>query len=211
MAMIGKERTGKVIDKLGKRITTERITFDEFLKRYEGQNVEWVNGKVVEKPMVSVEHSEITTFLIQIIGIFVMEKKLGSIYADPFLTKLSYKGTGRAPDLQFIHASRRLSPLDNYLDGAPDLAVEVVSPGSRRRDTVTKFREYEKAGVAEYWIIDPKTKTADFYVREINKWAKVEPEQGRYTSREIEGLWIEIKWLWTRPGVMSVLKAWGLG
>ena len=156
------------------------------------------------------EHCEIKGFLLCSVGVYVEANHLGTTHSDPFTTKLSYKGAGRAPDLMFLHNGRTLRPPDKYLDGAPDLAIEIVSPGSRYRDAVTKFREYEKAGVAEYWIIDPKTKTVDFYVSENGKWVKVEPENGRYTSREIEGLWIEVEWFWTRPGVMVVLKAWGL-
>ena len=53
------------------------------------------------------------------------------------------------------------------MEGGPSLVVEIVSPGSATIDRVDKFREYERAGVGEYWIIDPRhqKQQADFNVR----------------------------------------------
>jgi Uma2 family endonuclease len=52
---------------------------------------------------------------------------------------------------------------ERYVDGPADLVIEVVSPESRVRDRREKFREYQVAGVAEYWLIDPMQKTGEVY------------------------------------------------
>src|SRR5207253_650234 len=70
---------------------------------------------------------------------------------------------GRSPDVIFVAKERQAQIKRMYLDGPADLAVEIISPKSRRRDTVDKFREYEAGGVLEYWLIDLKFKSVTFY------------------------------------------------
>ena len=72
-----------------------------------------------------------------------------------------WSGKIREPDLMFLstaHASR----IGAYL-GVPDLAVEILSPGSVYKDREIKRKEYAAAGVVEYWIIDPESRTVDIY------------------------------------------------
>ncbi|NBC17308.1 MAG: Uma2 family endonuclease [Bacteroidetes bacterium] len=68
------------------------------------------------------------------------------------------------PDL-FVVAKERLDIVDAYVDGVPDLIVEVVSPSSITYDRKTKYNLYEKVGVREYWIVDPEAHTVDVFVR----------------------------------------------
>jgi hypothetical protein len=53
--------------------------------------------------------------------------------------------------------------------------------------------------VNEYWLIDQSNDTAKFYVLENGKYIEVKPQNGRYTSREIAGFWLELDWLWQNP------------
>ena len=69
------------------------------------------------------------------------------------------------PDLLFVRRERR-GILRRRVEGAPDLAVEVVSPSSRRLDEVLKRRAYEAHGVAELWIADPELEVVRVYRRE---------------------------------------------
>jgi Uma2 family endonuclease len=50
-----------------------------------------------------------------------------------------------------------------YCEGAPDLGVEILSPGTRRRDLITKHAKYAEAGVREYWIVDIEAQTVVVY------------------------------------------------
>lgn len=67
------------------------------------------------------------------------------------------------PDLILIHRSRLHIVTSRGIEGVPDLVVEILSPGSRKRDKVKKLTVYEKHGVPEYWIIDPQTRVLEQY------------------------------------------------
>jgi Uma2 family endonuclease len=59
------------------------------------------------------------------------------------------------PDLLFVSRERATVLTEKNVQGAPDLVVEVGSPGTRRRDEKTKLQLYERFGVQEYWVVDP--------------------------------------------------------
>lgn len=67
------------------------------------------------------------------------------------------------PDLMTIHRSRLHIVTDRGVEGAPDLVVEIVSPGSRKRDKVLKMKTYARHGVPEYWIVDAVSRTLEQY------------------------------------------------
>ncbi|WP_127587440.1 Uma2 family endonuclease [Paenibacillus koleovorans] len=67
------------------------------------------------------------------------------------------------PDLVMIHRSRMQIVTSRGIEGPPDLAVEIVSPGSRSRDKVIKMKSYAKYGVEEYWVVDTESRTLEQY------------------------------------------------
>ena len=69
------------------------------------------------------------------------------------------------PDLLYISRARRSVLTDKHVRGAPDLVVEVLSPGTRKTDEITKRKLYERRGVQEYWIVDPVRDTIKTYRR----------------------------------------------
>jgi len=114
--------------------------------------------------------------------------------------KLWPDGPSREPDVLFV-GRERLSQLGlQRFDGAPDLVVEVVSRASLTADRVDKFREYERAGVREYWIIDPRPhqQQADFYVRDAEGRFVPAPvdDDGVYASTVAPGFRLRVAWLW---------------
>ncbi|MCD9020782.1 Uma2 family endonuclease [Cohnella silvisoli] len=69
------------------------------------------------------------------------------------------------PDILMIHRSRQHIVTARGIEGPPDLVVEIISPGSRKRDKVKKMTVYEKHGVPEYWIIDSETRMLEQYLQ----------------------------------------------
>lgn len=100
----------------------------------------------------------------------------------------------------------------HYFEGAPDVIVETLSPSNRNTDRLTKYEEYEAAGVQEYWMIDPDRQYAEFLQLDESGVYRVvfSGSEGVYRSRVLNVLWLEARWLWERPPVWDVLKQWGL-
>jgi len=70
------------------------------------------------------------------------------------------------PDLLYVSRERRHVVTEAHVQGPPDLVVEVLSPGTRKTDELTKRKPYERFGVAEYWVVDPELETIKIYRRE---------------------------------------------
>ena len=194
---------------------SEKMTFEEFLD-WAGEDTfaEWVDGKVVPMSPVSEEHQDVGGFLLALLRFFTEAQQSGVVRHEPYQMKIGPDSPSRAPDILFVAQENlsRLQPI--YLEGPADLAVEIISPGSRGRDRGEKFYEYEQGGVREYWLIDPQRRQAEFYQRGPDGiYRLVLPdEEDLYHSAVLEGCWLRVDWLWQKPlpSILSVLQEWGL-
>ncbi len=191
-----------------------RLTYEEFLTQYDGLHAEWEDGEVVVMSPVSRRHQDIGAFLLKTIGLYVEAHSLGEVFYAEFQMRLRAQKTGREPDILFVATQNLDRVQPNYLDGPADLAIEIISPESIRRDRDLKFREYEAAGVGEYWLLDPLQQTATFYQRTLEgRYQEVALDTGgRYYSPALPGLWLKPDWLWLTPlpPTLGIVKQWGL-
>ncbi|MDZ4765188.1 MAG: Uma2 family endonuclease [Chloroflexota bacterium] len=143
---------------------SDYVTFEEFLTLDIEGRAEWVDGKVEEHISVTWGHNDLIGFLYVLLKIFLQRKKLGVIALPGYPMKLPELKRGREPDLLVVlHTHReRLKP--TFLDGAADICIEIVSEESVKRDYETKFKEYQAAGVPEYWIFDTIRQDAIIHV-----------------------------------------------
>lgn len=192
---------------------TQKMSVDEFLQWLdEDTHAEWVNGEVLLMSPISFEHQEVARFLLKILSEFVDARGAGVICYEPFQMRLA--NSSRSPDILFVSKANLHRLKETYLDGAADLVVEVISPESRARDRGEKFYEYEEAGVREYWLIDPERKQVEFYqLGEDGVYRTVlAGSEGQYRSAVLEGLWLQVEWLWQtpKPTIVQVLREWGV-
>jgi len=94
------------------------------------------------------------------LGPFVIKNALGELWTAPLDVRLS-RDTAVQPDPIFISNSRARIIKENYIDGAPDLVVEILSPSTAAHDRATKLALYAEAGVPEVWLLDPNAKTVE--------------------------------------------------
>lgn len=196
-------------------IFTGRLTYEQFLAEYPDVYAEFDDGEILTSMTVSRSHSEARQWLAAVLESYVSEKNLGRVYGEPFQMKLDFGQSvkGREPDIFFVSNPRLGLVTEAYLDGPADLAVEIVSKESRRRDRVVKFEEYAKAGVTEYWLIDPEDRKIEFF--ELTAQGGYRPiglDSGIYRSRVIDGFWLDPNWLWLepRPSVLEIARKFGL-
>ena len=191
------------------------MSYAEFLDWCDEDTLaEWVDGEVIMTSPASLAHQTLVGFLLKILGTYAEQRELGQVIAAPFQMKTGPDLPGREPDLLFI-GRENLGRLESvYLDGPADLAIEVVSRGSRLRDRGEKLAEYEMGGVREYWVLDPEEQRADFYVLAADGRyeRRRTDEDGIYPSEVIAGFRLREAWLWQQPlpKALSALKELGV-
>ena len=129
-------------------------TEDDYLELDTSRLVELSNGCVEVLPMPTILHQRIVRFLFLALHRFVADHSAGEVLFAPLPVRL-WPEKFREPDLVYVREDRK--EYRGRPEGA-DLLVEVVSEGdeNRRRDLEIKRSEYARAGIGEYWIVDPE-------------------------------------------------------
>ncbi len=141
-------------------------SFEEFLNLGgDGNKYEWVDGRLISMP-VRRAGSQVQHWLARYLEDHVLAANLGFVGSEQAI--LVGPARGRVPDVYFVSWNRAdvlPVPPHDMLNGAPELAVEVLSPGAEAelRDRIHKREQYGRAGVLEYWIVDPAAQTFEVY------------------------------------------------
>lgn len=181
--------------------TPLRMTFEEFLEwGDEDVRAEWVDGEVKIMVRPTVRHQLLLDFLGALLAAYLIERPIGRKFPET-LFRLPGLETGRVPDILFLLNEHLARVQDKHVEGPADLVIEIVSEESQDRDRGAKFSEYEAAGVAEYWLIDPLREMADFYhLGEDGRYDRLAPDaEGRFPSVVLPGLRVDPAWLWQDP------------
>ena len=141
---------------------TKLVTADELFALGEGRR-ELIYGEVIEMPPTGMEHADIENDIGYYLTDFVKAKGLGKVYTgeagfvlatDPDLV--------RAPDVAFVKRERVVRTR-KYYQGAPDLAVEVLSPNDRYSEVSEKVEMWLAHGTVEVWVVDPRRETVQVF------------------------------------------------
>lgn len=146
-------------------------TVDDIYALPDGTRAELIDGKMYMMAPPGTTHQRISGNLFTEINLFIRENNGDcEVFPAPFAVFLNEdEHTYVEPDISVICDKSKLD--ERGCNGAPDWVIEIVSPGSRRMDYFTKLFKYQKAGVREYWIVDPeenKVTVYDFEQEDIN-------------------------------------------
>lgn len=144
------------------------------------ERVELFKGKILEmSPAPSRKHQDVSGNLYGFL-FMLFKNKTCKLYSAPFDVRLPKHNTEDKeiytvvqPDLCIICDLEKLD--DRGCVGAPDLVVEILSPGNSKREMKDKFQLYEEAGVREYWIIDPNQESVLINVLENGEYITKRP------------------------------------
>ena len=131
---------------------------EEYLALDVNRIVEFSHGCLEVPPVPTTSHQFLVVWLCGLLQQFAAGGELGTVLVAPLRVRL-WRGKFREPDLVFMLKEHSERIGEEYWEGA-DLVMEVVSQDveGRRRDRQTKRREYARAGIPEYWIVDPQEK-----------------------------------------------------
>ena len=158
---------------------------------------------------VNFDHADLHSFLFGLVRGWVDEHDLGKVLTEPFQIRFALEKSRRSPDIIFV-SNRRMSQMKTqHFEGGPDVIFEIISPDSQSRDRREKFLEYQKAGVREYWIIDPISEKVEVYALGRDGKFKLIPEKsGKIISKTLAGFYLKPDWLWQKklPKVSVLLR-----
>ena len=151
------------------------------------ERVELLKGKILEMSAPSPIHQEISGNLQGALFVFLKNSRC-KLYTAPFDVRFPQKGESQVytvvqPDLCVVCDFEKID--SKGCVGAPDLVVEILSPGNSKKEMKSKFALYQEEGVREYWIVDPDRELVFVYVAENKKFRPTLPITDDYVRSTI--------------------------
>ena len=136
-------------------------TINDYLQLEEGLPTQLIDGKLIMSPIPTTKHQRTLK------NLFLLIEKMmqGETFFSPIDLYLGGKDVFQ-PDLVYVSASSKDIITDRGIEGVPELIAEIISPSNSFIDRNTKKKKYLKAGIQEYWIVDPANETLEIYTPE---------------------------------------------
>lgn len=173
-------------------VALHAFTYDDLTDTPDdGNRYEIINGELIVSPSPSLKHQRLLNRLNIKMSAFVEAHQLGEVFIAPLDVIFSPYNVVQ-PDLFFI-ARQRLPQMEGrVITGAPDLAVEILSPYSRMIDLVRKKAMYATAGVQEYWAVDPRHRTLTVFTLVNGQYEEVKQRDGVARSLVLPGFEVNV-------------------
>jgi len=132
-----------------------KLTYDDFLSfPDDGQRHELIDGEHFVTPSPATVHQRLVRDLVIELGTYLRAQEIGEVFAAPFDVVLSAHDVVE-PDVLVVLNDQLGVLTPQHVRGAPAIVIEILSPGTRRRDETLKRSLYARAGVREYWMVNP--------------------------------------------------------
>ncbi len=177
-----------------------KLTYDDYLNiSDDGKRHEIIDGEHFMTPAPQTRHQIASRNIQRILLNHIEENDLGQLFYAPTDVVLS-DTTITQPDLLFIAKGREHIIKKNFIDGAPDLIIEILSPGSEKLDRFTKMKYYAVFGVGEYWLIDFHARILDQYALKGSLFERTGVFTGDFSSTLFPELTINLSQVFRGPG-----------
>jgi len=149
-----------------------RLTYDDYLHLPPDRlRHEIIDGEHYVTPAPTPRHQRISRRLVTALDIYLRDHPLGEVLNAPLDVILSSYDVVQ-PDVVYV-SNERAAIAQDGVRGAPDLAIEILSPTTRKTDEVAKRKLFERVGVREYWIVDPELDLVKIYRREGERFTRI--------------------------------------
>ena len=137
-----------------------KFTVKDYMSMPDGKRYQLLDGEMILAPSPNTRHQRILIRLVRAIEDFFAENALGEVWSAPLDVVLSNHDVAQ-PDILFVSNSSSSIVTEANIQGAPDLVVEILSPGTATYDRGYKQALYSQHGVTEYWLVDPDAETVE--------------------------------------------------
>jgi Uma2 family endonuclease len=180
-----------------------KLTYDDLLAMPDdGLRHEIIAGVLYVSPSPGTPHQFTVGKLHQALANFLDDHPVGEVYLAPFDVVFT-KYDVVEPDLLFVRTERLSVITEKNVTGTPDLAIEVLSPSTRRLDLTLKRDLFEREGVGEYWVVDPVAGTVEVHRRVQSRLVPVgmlaSTGDDALTSPLLPGFTVPLKKLFRAP------------
>jgi Uma2 family endonuclease len=185
---------------MGTATRARDYTFEDFcLLVQDGQKADLIDGVIYMASPDNMDANDLFVWLMRLLADIVEINDLGKVNGSRAAYRVNDRNSPE-PDIAFIRRGRTNLVRRGFVNGPPDLAMEIVSPESVERDYETKRELYQDAGVAEYWIVDEvEQKVTLLRLAANGKYREIRPKKGELHSQVVPGFWIRPEWLWQNP------------
>lgn len=173
----------------------KNYTYKDYLELPDDKNrYEIINGELVMTPAPKINHQRISGIIELQLRLFVEKNKLGEVFDAPCDVFLTEKDIVQ-PDILFVSNENKKIITEDNIKGAPELVIEIISPTTAYYDLIEKKELYEKFGVKEYWIVDPKKQWVEIYTPTNKKFKLAQriEKSGQVSSKLLKGFQLELK------------------
>ena len=176
-----------------------KFTVKDYMSTPEGARYQLLDGEMILAPSPTSRHQNIVLRLSLALSQFVQANSLGRVWFAPLDVVLSNYDVAQ-PDILFVSNARSGIVTEANIQGAPDLVVEILSPGTATYDRGYKQALYSRHNVREYWLVDPDADTVEVLAESQEGLATVASYDaaGTLTSPLLEGLAIELAGIFSR-------------
>lgn len=173
-------------------IAARKLTYDDYARiPPDGHRHEIIEGEEFMTPAPETEHQRLSRKFGVKLDDHVTRNALGEIFHAPIDVVLSPEDIVQ-PDIVFISTSRSAIITPKNIQGAPGLVVEILSPFTATIDRGRKRALYERAGVREYWIVDPQSRTVEVHEFGSPRRVRIYKEGQAFESALFPGLTVRL-------------------
>jgi Uma2 family endonuclease len=199
----------KVREEVTKWVGPRPLTFAQFLELYgEKDQVELIDGVVVERRMVQLDHELLLKWLDRVLGFVVEALGLGVVLGSRTAVEID-QFRGRLPDLLFVRQDRMEIVRQKAVYGAPDLVVEISSPNDRLSESIALETDYRAIGAPEIVFIDQGKRRVRVLRNQAESYSEEVLTTGVLVLESMGGLALELDWLFLerRPDQRATVDA----
>lgn len=148
--------------------SSRKLTYDDFMSfPDDGQRHELIDGVHYVTPSPATTHQRVSRDLLVALANFLRGCGIGEVFAAPFDVVLGLHDIVE-PDLLVVLSNQAEIVTDKHVRGAPAIVVEILSPGTGRRDEGIKRKLYDRVGIGEYWLVNPQQGSVAIYRRDAD-------------------------------------------